>query len=124
MAKAHQEQEQHNGPDFFGENGDLASSIGYQCVFVEFISQVQRRRTDLIPADMDVVAEYDIGCYFRRGSDTRALNIKVPGHIINSINQWRTIEMERCRRPRLSMMLHYSDVLLMLDTFLQYLATL
>ena len=47
--------------------------ISYQRVFLEFLRQVQKRGSYLISDDVDIAAEYSIGSYFRRVSDTRDL---------------------------------------------------
>lgn len=118
------EQGQMNGPTFCDEQGNVASSAGYQRVFVEFLRRVQRRKPDLIPSEVNVGEEYSIGRSFRRGSETRALNAKVPEPIINAINRWKVVEGAKGARPRFNMLAHYADVLLMLETILQYSAAL
>ena len=64
--------------------------------------------------------KYAIGNSFRRGAELRDLNTRVPEPVSSAINCRRNIERAKGNRPRFSMLEHYSDIMLMLETILQF----
>ena len=69
---------------------------------------------------MDIEEEYGIGSYFKSIAEARSLNSRVPELVNSAINLWINIERAKGTHPRLSMLEHYSDVVLMLETILQF----
>ena len=66
--------------------------------------------------NMSVGEYYGIGRSFRRGVEFRDLNKRVPDPEISAIIFWRKVELSNGKRPRFSILEHYSDVVLVLDT--------
>jgi hypothetical protein len=50
----------------------------------------------------------------------RARNVKIPQAIIESNARWRKVERGRGKQLAVEMMEHYSDVVAMVETLLQY----
>ena len=69
---------------------------------------------------MNVGEDYGIGRLFRRVAEVRSLNTRVPDPVISSINIRRKIEWSEGMHPRFSMLEHYADVVMMLETILQF----
>lgn len=78
VVRALSAQGKRNVPAMCNEQGELAAAIECQLTFVDYLRQIQEDRPDLIPADWDVAEMFGIGRSFRRGSDSRALNVEVP----------------------------------------------
>ena len=57
---------------------------------------------------------------FIRGSEVGALKTRVPDPVISDRNRGRKINRSKGKHPRFSMLEQYSDVLLMLETILQF----
>jgi len=77
--------------------------------FHALLKRVQDRRPNVIPADVDVEAEYDIARSERRGVTAHAQNQCIPKEVIEANNRWRKHEKARGMRPGMCMMEHYSD---------------
>jgi len=83
--------------------GDLNSA------FHALLKRVQDRWPNVIPASVDVEAEYDIARSKRRGVTANAQNQCIPKEVIEANNRWRKHETVRGMRPGMCMMEHYSD---------------
>ena len=57
---------------------------------------------------------------FRNGMEVRALDLRVPEPVISAVNQWWIIKQDKGLLPRLSMIDHYYNVMLKLETILQF----
>jgi hypothetical protein len=68
----------------------------------------------------DIREDFSINRSFRRGSETHALNQKVPEVVINAQNRWKKIEAAKGRRAQFSMIENYSDILLLIPTMVRY----
>ena len=63
---------------------------------------------------------YGIVSSFIRVAEVRALNTRAPDPVIGAINLWQNIEQEKETRPMFSILEHYADVVLVLETILQF----
>jgi hypothetical protein len=77
--------------------------------FHALLKRVQDRWPNVIPASVDVQAEYDITRSKRRGVTAHAQNQCIPKEVIEANNRWRKHERARGMRPGMFMMEHYSD---------------
>lgn len=78
----------------------------------------------ILELDCDVFEEFGMSRSFRRGSDSRALAAGVNEATVDLMNRWRTVERTKGRTASLKMNQHYSDVRLLLELYLPYLAAL
>ena len=92
----------------------------YQERFVDFLTEIQQECPYIILEDVNVGEDYGIGRSFRRGAEVRGLNTRVSEPETISIYRWRKIERAKGTRPRFSMLEHYADVVLMLETILKF----
>ena len=69
---------------------------------------------------MDVGGDYGIGSLFRRNSYVGALNTRAPYLVSSAINQSGNIERAKVTRPMFNILEHYANVVLMLETILQF----
>ena len=102
------------------ENSILVSSIIYQRVFMQSLHWVLKGKTCFIETFVYVSCLYSIWISFWHGYDTKVLNVKVLVYVINAINRLIIIEQDEIFMPRLTMMAHYADMLLIILTILQY----
>jgi hypothetical protein len=77
-------------------------------------------RSDIIPADVQVLEEYGLSRSFRRGATSEARARGVTGEDVDLTNRWRSFEGARGHRPRLTMRDHYSDIRLMIPALLRF----
>ena len=80
---------------------------------------IQQERTDIILEDVNDGEYYGMGRSFRRSADSRALNTRVLEPVNITVNIWRKIEQAKRNFPRLSMLEHYDDVVIMMEIILQ-----
>ena len=69
----------------------------------EMLLKVQRERSDLLPAAVDVKDKFSIHRSFRRGAHTRAREMEVPETTIDMNNRWRKVERKSGSLPNLPM---------------------
>ena len=109
-----------NGPAFCDLNGEVMMSRDVDCEFHNQLERVQGERPDLMEKDLDVRDRYSIYRSLRRGSTARAIDRKVPTPVLDLHNRWRTREMLKGQRGRSSMRDYYTDLVLVLDSRLEY----
>ena len=68
---------------------------------------------------MNIEEDYGIGRSIKRVAEVRDFKKMVLEPVISDINRWQKIEWAKGMRPRFSMLEHYADVVLMLETSLQ-----
>ena len=74
--------------------------------------------------DVNVGEYYGILSSCKRGAEVMGLNKKFTEPLISSINLWLNIEREKGTRPWFSMFEHYADVVLIMETTLQFSRTM
>jgi hypothetical protein len=70
--------------------------------------------------NFEIREDFSINRSFRRGSETHALNQKVPEVVINAQNRWKKIEAAKGRKAQFSMIENYSDIALLIPTMVRY----
>jgi hypothetical protein len=114
LVKVRVEEGRTRGPAFCDEEGWIAYSGTYESRFFEILTEIQGVSPDLIPALVDVVEDYGIGCSFHQGSDSEAISRGVDSSDIDAMIRWRIVERARGWRPVFSLMReHYADVWIM-----------
>ncbi len=99
-----------HGPAFSDSRGQTINSRWLETEILDRFFNIQSRRPDIIPGDVQVHEEYGISRSFRRGSTTEAQNKQVSESDIDLMNRWRNFESARGKRPRMRMQDHYSDI--------------
>ena len=112
------------GPAISDCQGNILSmSILNECLH-QLLFDIFEERNDLLPANItskEVIRNrYQCFRSFRKGSDTRALEMKVTKDDVEIVNRWRTVEEARGRRPNRPMRHHYAQFDLLLDPFIRY----
>jgi len=74
------------------------------------LRKVQSERSDLIGQAVDIEDSYNIRRSFRRGTTTRAREVKVPKDIVELNNRWKKVERKSRGMPRLSMQDLYTEM--------------
>ena len=72
----------------------------------------------------DIREDFSINRSFRRGSETHALNQKIPAEVINAQNRWKKIEAAKGRKAKFSMIENYADIVQLIPTMVRYSAML
>jgi hypothetical protein len=94
------------------KSGDMSDTF-YKC-----LGMIQDCRPDLLPREVKVEEVYGISQSFRMGSNSRAVDQRVPPDVIDFNNQWQKTERAGSMKPSLSMREHYTDVQLALNQLL------
>ena len=98
----------------------MARAKPFEATMFDVLREVQVRRPDLIPADIDVEEEYGISRSLRKGSNTTATNNKVSRPDREAQNRWRSVEAAKARAPTFRMSDHYLEVAQIVETLLRY----
>jgi hypothetical protein len=109
-----------HGPAFADSNNGVISYSVYEREILERFQSIQMERSDIIPADVQVLEEYGLSRSFRRGATSEARARGVTGEDVDLTNRWRSFEGARGHRPRLTMRDHYSDIRLMIPALLRF----
>ena len=83
------------------------------------MTEIQLERPGITSEGIRVREYYGTGRSFRRGTEVRELNTRLPEPTIRTINLWYIIEQAKGTCPRFSFLDHYADVVLILYTILQ-----
>ena len=83
-------------------------------------ASVQSKYPELIGSAIDVHEEYGLSRSFLRGSNSEALNRRVSEATVERNNRWRKVERVGARKKKLKMRDRYTEVLIVLNSFLQY----
>eukprot|EP00980_Cylindrotheca_fusiformis_P023557 scaffold10595_cov116-Cylindrotheca_fusiformis.AAC.1 len=109
-----------NGWIFRQPDGEQAKIGQYDEEFITRLIRVQGRRPDLFEPNLEVVDVYGLRRSPRRGSTSEATNAGVRREVIELNNRWRKFERAKGRNPSMDMASHYTEVRLMLKSFLEY----
>ena len=105
---------------FCQRKGTSMTSKDVEREFHVQLNRVKLSRSDLIAYNTQVEEVYSINRYFRRGSESRAMEQSVSDSDIELINRWRTGERNKGQRPRSSMKEYYLEVRLLRKRLLLY----
>ena len=91
-------------------------------IFLERIESVKENDLNNILDlnQFEVWEDFSINRSLRRGSDTHALNQKIPEVVINAQNRWKKVEGAKGKRASFSMIENYVDILLLVPTMVRY----
>ena len=96
-------------------------------VVLEVLESVKEKDSESNFLDLDkfdIREDFSINRSFRRGSETHALNQKIPEPVINAQNRWKKIEAAKGRKAKFSMIENYADIALLIPTMIRYSAML
>lgn len=87
------------GPLTSGVNGVILSPRVLDDMIHEVLIDIYKRKRTLFPVSVkgedDIISSYKCYRSFRRSSDTRALDMKVPFTDIDIVNKWRINESKQ-----------------------------
>ena len=100
-----------NGPAFGDTQGEVARQRDYNEVLRHFLSLLRDDpNCNLIMNDDDIHKNYSFFRTFRKTAEGRARAAGLDSDIQNAMNRWRKVERAKGRRPKFSMVDHYSTV--------------
>ena len=108
------------GPAFCTNDGSMYPTKLINEELHHRLNDIQRSNSGLIPGDLSIEERFGTYRSFRIGSNTRALQQKVPTRVVEMIHRWSSVERNRGSKPSFKMMDHYLDMTLTLDTYLSY----
>ena len=115
---------QKDGPAISNEEGKMYKMRDLDEMLHDVLEEIFTSNKQLFPDDIkdmeDVKKHYQCFRSFRRASDTRAIEQRVPSPDIDIVNRWRKLEAGGGRRPGFSMQQHYAQFELLLKPFLRY----
>jgi hypothetical protein len=117
-----------SGPAFVNDEGHQSSTSEMNEVFIEVLTEIYDRRPELFGYDVKSVSDlpdkYNVFRSFRRGSESRAVAMKVSEADRYVVNRWKRKEAAGSNRVGHSIDQHYVDVTLVNDAFLRYTAAM
>jgi hypothetical protein len=112
------------GPAFVNAVGTQSSTFEMNELFLELLVELYDRRPELFGLDVQGVADlpekFNVFRSFRRGSESRAVAMKVSESDRYVVNGWKRKESAGSNRVGHSIDQHYVDVALVNDSFLRY----
>ena len=113
-----------SGYVFRDDQGNRVRTNHYAPDIFERIKNIQNsglpEHKGLVDASVDVAEDFGMARSFRRGSDSRAIDMDLDVTTIELINRWRTTEGAKGKAPKLKMMAKYADIRLVVNRFLKY----
>jgi len=112
------------GPAFCDEVGDVLSYQTMNRLFHDELMKIQEAHPDLIQPDVEVAETYNLFRSLRRGATSRASALNYSETLINLNNRWRATQSNKGKGGLKKMSQLYVDVSLVLDTLLEFSASL
>ena len=109
-----------SGPAFCYPNGKLLSSLDVDLEFHGSLEKVQIDYPNLIEEGLDVRESYSIFRSLRRGSTSRAAELKIDDSVVNLHNRWGTVDYLGGQRSRSNMRDYYTSIRLTRAARLEY----
>ena len=112
---------------FVDKRGSKMSFSEMNDIVLEVLDSVKEKDNERNLLDLDkfeIREDFSINRSFRRGSETHALNQKIPEPVINAQNRWKKIEAAKGRKAKFSMIENYADIALLIPTMIRYSAML
>ena len=120
----HRELQRTSGPAFVNRLGVQSSTSEMNEIFLEILVDIYDRRPELFGYDITSAVElqekFNVFRSFRRGSESRAVAMKVSEADRYIVNRWKRKENAGANRVGHSIDQHYVDVSLVNDSFLRY----
>ena len=112
------------GPAFVNSEGEQSTTSDMNDLFVESLIDIFERRPELFGLDIESSADlqdkFNVFRSFRRGSESRAVAMKVSEADRYIVNRWKRKEAAGAGRVGHSIDQHYVDVALVNESFLRY----
>lgn len=112
------------GPAFVNSTGQQSTTSEMNELFLEALIEIHERRPDLFGYDVESAADlqdkFNVFRSFRRGSESRAVAMKVSEADRYVVNRWKRKESAGVNRVGHSIDQHYVDVALVNESFLRY----
>jgi hypothetical protein len=124
LIAVHRSQNRVSGPAFVNSSGQQSSTSEMNELFLEAMIEIYERRPDLFGYDVESSADlqdkFNVFRSFRRGSESRAVAMKVSEADRYVVNRWKRKESAGANRVGHSIDQHYVDVALVNESFLRY----
>lgn len=112
------------GPAFVNHEGHQSTTAEMNELFLEVLCDIYVNRPDLFGFDIsctaDLTEKFNVFRSFRRGSESRAVAMKVSEADRYVVNRWKKKEMAGGNRVGHSIDQHYVDITLVNNSFLRY----
>ena len=112
------------GPMFLNNNGVQYSTSEMNVLFLECLTEIFERQPSMFGVDIktveDIVDKYHVFRSFRRGSESRAVAMKVSEADRYVVNRWRRKEVAGASRVSHPIGQHYVDISQVSPSFLRY----
>jgi hypothetical protein len=116
------------GPAFINNEGEQSTTSDMNELFVESLISIYDRRPDMFGYDIESAADlqdkFNVFRSFRRGSESRAVAMKVSEADRYVVNRWKRKETAGAGRVGHSIDQHYVDIALVNEAFLRYTAAM
>ena len=113
-----------SGPAFVNEDGYQTSTSEMNDAFLKLLGEIYEENSKLFGLDVkdagDLPEKFNVFRSFRRGSESRAVAMKVSEADRYVVNRWKKKETAGANRVAHAIDQHYVDVALVKDAFLRY----
>lgn len=120
----HKSRQRISGPAFVNSEGFQSSTSEMNDLFLEALVEIYNHRPELFGYDvesaLDLQDKFNVFRSFRRGSESRAVAMKVSEADRYVVNRWKRKETAGANRVSHSIDQHYVDVSLVNESFLRY----
>jgi hypothetical protein len=120
----HRSKRRTKGPAFVDERGYQSSTADMNGLFLEVLSEVYEEHPKLFGLDIvdasDLADKFNVFRSFRRGSESRAVAMKVSEPDRYIVNRWKKKETAGTGKVSHSIDQHYVDIALVKKSFLRY----
>jgi hypothetical protein len=124
VVAVHREMNRGSGPAFVNQAGQQSTTSEMNEMFLEVLMEILDCRPELFGYDVespaDLQEKFNVFRSFRRGSESRAVAMKVSEADRYIVNRWKRKESAGANRVGHSIDQHYVDVSLVNDSFLRY----
>jgi hypothetical protein len=112
------------GPAFCDKEGEVLAYQYMNNLFHEELEKVQVAHSELIHPEVEIAETYNLFRSLRRGATSRASALNYSETLINLNNRWRLTQNNKGKGGLKKMSQLYVDVSLVLDTLLEFSASL
>lgn len=113
-----------SGPAFVNEEGYQSNTTEMNDLFLQLLGEIYEESPSLFGLDVkeasDLADKFNVFRSFRRGSESRAVSMKVSEADRYVVNRWKKKESAGANRVSHAIDQHYVDVALVKDAFLRY----
>lgn len=117
-----------SGPAFVNSEGNQSTTSEMNDLFIELLVEIYDQRPELfgydIESSLDLQDKFNVFRSFRRGSESRAVAMKVSESDRYVVNRWKRKEAAGAGRVGHTIDQHYVDVALVNESFLRYTAAM